>query len=82
MESLDRAAGTYTAALLAVVVCLLCGCGPDTLGAAATTATAQAKAARQAQEQKAQIEKQIHDMQEADQKRVDGLDAKVDGAAR
>ena len=39
----------------------LSGCGVDTLGAAATTATVQAKSAEQAVEQKKAIESQLND---------------------
>jgi hypothetical protein len=40
---------------------LLSACGVDTLGAAATTATLQAKSAEQATEQKKAIENQLSD---------------------
>jgi hypothetical protein len=61
---------------------LLCACGPDAVTAAATSATTAAAAARQAQEDKARLEAQIKAMQEAEQKRVDGLSQQVDNATR
>jgi len=70
------------AAAAGLAAFFLSGCGPDTLGAAATTATIEAKAAKQAQEQKAQMETRIREMQEADQKRVQGIDDKVEGVSR
>ena len=75
---------TLLARLSCTVLCcgLLTACGPETVTAAATSATAAAAAAKQAQEDKARLEAQIKAMQEAEQKRVDGISEQVDNASR
>lgn len=61
---------------------LLCACGPDALTAATSNASAAAAAAKQAKEQKAQLDAQIKAMQDADQKRVEGVANEVDRASQ
>jgi Sec-independent protein translocase protein TatA len=61
---------------------LLFGCGPDTLGAAASSATAAAAAAKQAKEQKAQVDAQIKAIEESQQKQVDGAIEKAERASQ
>jgi hypothetical protein len=61
---------------------LLSGCGPDTVGAAATSASAAAAAAQEAKQRQAQLEAQIKATQDAEKKRVEGISEQVDGASR
>jgi len=68
--------------MLGTCAALLCACGPDALTAATTNATAAAAAAQQAKEQKAQLDAQIKAMQDADQKRVEGVANQVDRASQ
>jgi hypothetical protein len=69
--------------LLAVAAAFaaLPGCGPDVVGAAATSATAAAAQARQAQEQKARALEQAQAIEKAQQERVDNIDKQTDHAA-
>jgi len=69
-----------TATALFTACILLCGCGPDTLGAAASSASAAAAAAKQAKEQKAQADVQIEAIQESRQKQIDGAIEQADRA--
>jgi len=66
----------------ALVSVPLSGGGLDALTATSGTASGAAVAAKQANEQKAQIQTQIQQMQQADQDRVRGADEQVDRESR
>jgi hypothetical protein len=59
---------------------LLGGCGPDAVTAAAGTAGASAAAARQAHEQQEKATARIKALEDAEQKRVQGIDEQVEPA--
>lgn len=63
--------------LLIVPMIMLAGCGVDTLGTAAVGAATKAEEARQAQQMKADVQKRLDAVQQAEQQRLQETAAAV-----
>ena len=65
--------------LVLVAAALMCaGCGPDVVGAAATTAAAQAAQLKQAQQEKEQAEAQVRAIEQQQLQRAEAIDKQVE----
>ncbi len=74
------APGAHCALALVAALCLV-ACGPDVVGAAATSATTAAAAARQAEQDKAKAQEAARAIEKAQQERTEQIDKQTDGAS-